>query len=98
MIIKHRVTLNAWVRKVLRMRTGPVSQQGSRKCSRTEGTVDIERRLALLGKVKRRDQTRVVEKTSENEAEGRIKVERGGLRWLDDENNNVCKMEVEKWR
>jgi hypothetical protein len=59
--------------------------------------VDTDRRrLGLLGQVKGRNQTRVAEKTSENEAEGRGNVEKARLRLLEDVQNYLQETKLKR--
>jgi hypothetical protein len=61
--------------------------------------VDIYRkRLEWLGHVTRMDQRRVVKKIYDSKPEGRRKVGRPKLRWLDDVENNLRVMKIKRWR
>jgi hypothetical protein len=61
--------------------------------------VDINRkRLEWLGHVIRTDQRRVVKKIFDSKPEGRRKVGRPRLRWLDDVENDLRVMKIKRWR
>jgi hypothetical protein len=60
---------------------------------------DIERKqLEWLGHVTRIDQRKIVKKMFESTSEGRRKVGRPRLRWLDDVENDLRVIKVRRWR
>jgi hypothetical protein len=107
---KDKSRLNMWERKILSKVCGPVAEQGTWRIRRRHEELrelykapdlvaDINRkRLEWLGHVIRMDQRRVVKKIFDSEPEGRRKVGRPRLRWLDDVENDLRVMKVKRWR
>jgi hypothetical protein len=106
---KVKTRLNMWERKILRKVYGPVTEQGVWIIRTNEElrelykardlVVDIKRkRLEWLGHVIRMDQRRVVKKIFDSKPEGRRKVDRPRLRWLDELEDDLRVMKVKRWR
>jgi hypothetical protein len=106
---KDKTRLNMWERKILRKVYGPVTKQGVWRIRRNEELRDLYKapdlvvdtkmkRPEWLGHVIRMDQRRVVKKIFDNKSEGRRKVGRPRLRWLDDVENDLRVMKIKRWR
>jgi hypothetical protein len=106
---KDKTKINMWERKILRKVYGPVTEQGAWRIRRNEElrqlykapdlVVDIKmKRLEWLGHVIRMDQRRFVKKVFDSKPEGRRKVDRPRLRWLDDVENYLRVMKIKRWR
>jgi hypothetical protein len=104
---KDKTRLNIWERKILRKVYGPVTEQGVWRIRRNEElrelikapelVADINRKqLKWLGHVTRMDQRRVVKKIFDSKPEGRRKVARPRLRWLDAVENDLRVMKVKR--
>jgi hypothetical protein len=106
---KDKTRLNMWERKILRKVYGPVTEQGMWRIRRNEElrelcktpdlVVDINmKRMEWLGHVIRMDQRRGVKQIFDSKPEGRRKVGRPRLRWLDDVDNDLRVMKIKRWR
>jgi hypothetical protein len=103
---KDKIRLNIWERKILRKVYGPITEQGVWRIIGNEElrelynlVVDIKRkRLEWLGHVTRIYQRRVVKKIFDSKPEGRRKVDRPRLRWLDDVENYLRVIKIKRWR
>jgi hypothetical protein len=106
---KDKTRLNMWERKILRKVYGPVTEREVWRIRRNEElrelykapdlVADINRkRQEWLGHVTRMDQRRFVKKIFDSKPEGRRKVGRPRLRWLDDVENDLRMMKIKRWR
>jgi hypothetical protein len=100
--------LMTWERKILRKIYGPTKENGQWRIKTNEElitkyksqdiiTVIKIRRLECLGHVIRMDETKSV-KIFEGKLEGRRGRGRPRLRWIDDVEDDLRKLDVKRWR
>lgn len=106
---RDKFALNAWERKILRKVYGPIQERNTwrirtnqelRELYRDPDIVgDIKRkRLEWIGHVLRMERGRTARRILEEKPEGRRKVGRQRLRWLDGVEEDLRLLRVKRWR
>jgi hypothetical protein len=106
---KNVKMLMTWERKILRKIYGPTKEKGQWRIktnlelmtkykSQDILTVIKFRRLEWLGHIIRMNETRAVKKVFEGKFEGRRGRGRPRLRWINDVEDDLRKLDVKRWR
>ena len=106
---KTEKKLMTWERKILRKIYRPTKENGQRRIKTNEElrtkyksqdivTVTKVRRLEWLGNVSRMNETACVNKIFEGKLEGRRGRGRPRLRWINDVEDDLRKLDVKRWR
>jgi hypothetical protein len=107
--VSHERSLRTWERKVLRKIYGPVYENGIWRIrtnkelmalyQELDTVTEIKKaRLKWLGHVERMSEDRVIKKLYMSKPEGRRRVGRPKMRWLDDVEEDLRKMRISGWR
>ncbi|XP_073976459.1 uncharacterized protein [Rhodnius prolixus] len=101
--------LNCWERKVLRTIYGPIADNGVLRCRRNIELKELYKdadlvttikigRLRWLGHLERMDRWRGPRKAFEGHPGGKRPRGRRRLRWLQDVEDDLQKMQIHQWR